>query len=243
VNEVIGLLERHRSIRKFNDQPVEESVVERLIKSGQHGASSSFFQAYSVIRVSDPEKRKQLASWCGDQQHIVEAPLFFVFCGDMHRLQLACDMQGVKMKQGMTEQLIIASVDTAILGQNVLIAAESLGLGGVYVGAIRNRPREVSDLLKLPSHVFPVFGMSLGYPAHDPQLKPRLPLPLVLMEETYQQNTELLKDYDAEFEDYIKNRFTNRRNETWTKTVSRKLGNELRPHMRKFLREQGYELK
>lgn len=243
MNEVIGLLERHRSIRKFNDQPVEESVVRRLIKSGQHAATSSFLQAYSVIRVSDPEKRKRLADWCGDQRHVEKAPLFFVFCGDMHRLDLACERQGVNMKQGMTEQLLIASVDAAIFGQTILIAAESLGLGGVYVGAIRNHPRQVSDLLQLPKHVFPVFGMSLGYPAHDPQVKPRLPLPLVLMEETYKIDPDHLTDYDRIFEEYLKNRDSNTREESWTKTVSLKLDKELRPHMRQFLKEQGFDLK
>ena len=157
--------------------------------------------------------------------------------------QMACQMQGVEMIAGMTEQLIIASVDAGILAQNVMVAAESLGLGGVYVGGIRNHPRQVSDLLGIPKQVYPIFGMSLGYPAQEPQVKPRLPLPLVLMEETYQENTALLEGYDQAFQEYLNSRGSNQRNETWTQTVAQKVTREMRPHMRRYLLEQGFELK
>ncbi|MEN1761251.1 oxygen-insensitive NADPH nitroreductase [Anoxynatronum sibiricum] len=243
MNEVIHLLEKHRSIRRFLDQPVEDAVVESIIRCGQHAATSSFLQAYSVIRVRDTEKREQLATWCGDQQHVKEAPLFLIFCADLHRWQMACEVQGVTMVPGMTEQFIIASVDAGIFGQNVLVAAESLGLGGVYVGGIRNHPREVSDLLQLPKQVYPVFGMSLGYPAQDPQVKPRLPLNLVLMEETYHEDRELLKDYDHTFQAYLNSRGSNQRNQTWTQTVAEKVTREMRPHMRRYLIDQGFEMK
>jgi nitroreductase len=243
MNEVFALLERHRSIRKFQDQPVEESVIARLIETGQHAATSSFLQAYSVIRVKDPEKRRQLSVWCGGQQHVQHAPLFFVFCGDLNRLKLACELQGVTMKQGWTELFITATVDTAILGQSVLIAAESLGLGGVYVGAIRNHPREVSDLLELPDQVYPIFGMSLGYPDQDPRMKPRLPLSLVLMEDTYHQDISKLKEYDETIRSYLLNRSHNPRDESWSFGISEKLKKESRPHMRAFLTQQGFEMK
>ncbi len=243
MNEVIGLLEKHRSIRSFLDQPVERVLLERLINSGQHASSSSLLQAYSIIGVNDPEKRAKLAAWCGDQEHIQKAPVFLVFCGDMYRLQQACEQEGVAMVQGMTEQLLLAAVDAAIAAQNIMIAAESMGLGGVYVGAIRNEPQKVTEMLQLPAYVFPVFGMSLGYPAQDPGLKPRLPLPMVYMEEHYTYDGDLLKEYDAAFEAYLKERKSNTRDQTWSATVSQKLNKELRPHMKAYLQGQGYSMK
>jgi len=243
LNEVIGLLKNHRSIRKFSQQPIEDSLLEALINSGQHAPSSSFLQAYSVIRIRNPIKRETLAAWCGDQEHIIKAPVFLVFCGDMYRLQQACEKHNVAMVQGMTEQLLIASVDAAIMAQNVLTAAESMGIGGVYVGAIRNNPQGVTKLLNLPKHVFPIFGMSLGYPAEDPQLKPRLPLSMVLMEETYSYDDQMLEAYDELFKQYVKERKRNPREETWSGTVSRKMKNELRPHMKNDLHDQGFVLK
>lgn len=243
MNEVIGLLQAHRSIRNFSQQPIEDGLLKTLIKSGQHAPSSSFLQAYSVIQIRDPIKRETLAAWCGDQEHIIKAPVFLVFCGDMYRLQHACEKHDVTMVQGMTEQLVIASVDAAIMAQNVLTAAESMGIGGVYVGAIRNNPQGVSELLKLPKHVFPVFGMSLGYPAEEPQCKPRLPLSMVLMEEEYSYDEQLLDEYDESFKKYVKERKSNAREESWSGTVARKLKNELRPHMKDYLNDKGFALK
>lgn len=243
MNEVISLLEAHRSIRDFSQQPIEDALLKKIIKSGQHAPSSSFLQAYSVIHIRDPIKRRKLAAWCGDQEHIIKASVFLVFCGDMYRLQHACKKHNVTMVQGMTEQLLIASVDTAIMAQNVLVAAESMGIGGVYVGAIRNNPQGVSEMLHLPKHVFPIFGMSLGYPAEDPQPKPRLPVSMVLMEEEYAYNDQLLEEYDELFRNYIKERKSNAREESWSGTVARKLKNELRPHMKVFLNDQGFMTK
>lgn len=67
-----------------------------------------------------------------------------------------------------------------MMGQNALTAAESLGLGGVYIGGIRNNIESVTELLKLPKHVLPLFGLCLGWPADNPDLKPRLPAELVV---------------------------------------------------------------
>ncbi len=85
------------------------------------------------------------------------------------------------MEDGFIELMLIASVDAALVAQNVLVAAESLGLGGVYVGGIRNDPDKMSELLNLPDRVYPVFGLCLGWPDQDPDRKPRLPQSLVFL--------------------------------------------------------------
>lgn len=245
LNEVIELLKSHRSIRRFTNQDVEEKMLMEIIHAARHSATSSFLQAYSVIRVRDKEKKEKLSVYCGDQKHIRQAPVFLVFCADLHKLSTACDIQNKEMSKGYSEQLILASVDTAIWGQSVLLAAESMGLGGVYVGGIRNNPDKVTELLQLPQQVYPVFGMSLGYPDQDPQVKPRMPLPLVYKEEVYQSENDkdLLASYDKTFQEYLRNRQHNPREETWTATVAEKLSKESRPHMKQYLQSQGFNIK
>ncbi|VEI46017.1 nitroreductase A [Actinobacillus equuli] len=90
---------------------------------------------------------------------------------------------------------VIGAVDTGIFAQNVLLAAESVGLGGVYIGALRNDVAKVAEVLGLPKYCVPLVGMCLGYPAQDPALKPRLPATLVYYEDQYQplDQTELAK--------------------------------------------------
>ncbi|MCV5307300.1 nitroreductase NfsA, partial [Escherichia coli] len=86
---------------------------------------------------------------------------------------------------GLAEQLLIGVVDTALLAQNALIAAESLGLGGVYIGGLRNSIEAVTELLELPQHVLPLFGLCLGWPADNPDIKPRMPAAMLVHENRY----------------------------------------------------------
>lgn len=139
----------HRSIRKFTDQLVDASDLDIIIRAAQSAATSSFLQAYSIIDVKNPEMRAQLSNLCGDQEYIEKAPIFLVFCGDLHRIKTVCD---ASYESGWTEAFIISTVDAALSGQNAMLAAESLGLGGVYIGGIRNHPKAVSQLLKLPEY-------------------------------------------------------------------------------------------
>lgn len=74
------------------------------------------------------------------------------------------------MRNGLAEQLLLGVVDTAMMAQNALTAAESLGLGGVFIGGLRNNIEPVTELLKLPQHVLPLFGLCLGWPADNPDI-------------------------------------------------------------------------
>lgn len=69
-----------------------------------------------------------------------------------------------KTYEDTTENFIVATVDVALAAQNAAVAAESLGLGIVYIGGIRNRSEEVAELLGLPYLAYPVFGMCLELP-------------------------------------------------------------------------------
>ena len=179
MNEFIRLLQSHRSVRKFTDQVIPQGVFEELIKCGQAAATSSFIQACTVIQVEDKGMREQFVVHAGNQGYVATAARFIVFCADMKRLKLACDMHQAEMLSGYTEQFITATVDCSLFAQNVITAAESLGITGVYIGGIRNQIQAVTELLELPELVYPVFGMCLGYPAQDPEVKPRLPLSVV----------------------------------------------------------------
>lgn len=102
--------------------------------------------------------REELVTLTGGQKHVAQAAEFWVFCADFNRhLQICPDAQ-----LGLAEQLLLGVVDTAMMAQNALTAAESLGLGGVYIGGLRNNIEAVTKLLKLPQHVLPLFGLCLG---------------------------------------------------------------------------------
>ncbi|MEZ5233821.1 MAG: oxygen-insensitive NADPH nitroreductase [Acidimicrobiia bacterium] len=245
MNDVHQLLLSHRSIRKFTDEPVDDETVALIVRCGMAAATSSNIEATTVIRVRNRETRQKIAEVAGGQQHIVDCGAFLVFCADVKRPNLACTMQGVSPTPGMTEQFIIATVDVALAAQNAVIAAESLGLGICYIGAVRNDPQTVSDLLELPDHVYPVFGLCIGRPAQDPDVKPRLPLEVVLKEERYDDSGDEagIKDYDESMRQYYRSRTGGTKDSCWSEEMAQLVGKERRPHMRKFLADRGFELR
>lgn len=240
MNQTIELMKRHTSVRHFKDYPISDETLRSLIEAGQSAASSNFIQAYTVINVVDVEKRKIMAEIAGNQPHVVDAPIFLVFVADLERSRLSTSLHGETMVEGQTESFILSTVDTALMAQNVMLAAESLGLGGVYIGALRNNPEVVSALLDLPLYTYPVFGMCLGYPLTENEHKPRLPVEIILKTDTYQKDgdVELLKKYDAEMEAYYLKRTAASRVDNWTKQISRMFSKPLRPHMKSFLRSR-----
>ena len=176
MNETINLLMRHRSIRKYKDSPIPDDVVRTLISCGQAASTSSHWQQVTVIEVRDTSLRARLARCAGDQAWVIQAPLVLVFCADLHRAALYFNESLDRSNLSNTESYTVAVIDTAIAAQNVMIAAESMGLGGVYIGGIRNGIEEVAEMLCLPPLTAPLFGLCLGVPDQDPGLKPRLPL-------------------------------------------------------------------
>lgn len=233
----IELLCSHRSIRHFTDQPITDAQREAIFAGARAASSSSFLQCSSIIRVTDPALREQLVSLTGGQNHVARAAEFWVFCADFNRhLQICPDAQ-----LGLAEQLLLGVVDTAIMGQNAMVAAESLGLGGVYIGGIRNNIDAVSELLTLPQQVLPLFGLCLGWPADRPDVKPRLPTAIVVHENHYQPvDRDALAAYDEELANYYLTRDSNNRRDTWSDHIRRTIIKENRPFILDFLHKQGF---
>ncbi len=245
MNPVIELLQSHRSIRKFTDRPIAAELFDELVRAGQGAATSSFLQGATVIRVTDPGKRGRIAELAGNQRYVAGAAEFVVFCADLKRAGNSCREYGKPFEGGYTEHFIIATVDAALMAQSMVCAAESAGLGICYIGGIRNNPGPVSELLELPKGVYPVFGLCLGYPAQNPEVKPRLPLPVILKQERYNEegDREAIAAYDAEVRDYYATRTGGGHGISWSEQVSTLLAEKARPHMRDFLAGQGFIFK
>jgi nitroreductase len=233
----IDLLRSHRSIRSFTDQPLTDEQREAILSAAQSASTSSFLQCSSIIRITDPALREKLVEFTGGQKYVASAAEFWVFCADFNRNQQI----NPQAELGLAEQLLLGCVDTALLAQNAMTAAESLGLGGVFIGGIRNQVEEVIELLKLPTFVMPLFGMCIGHPAQDHQVKPRMPHSMLVHENSYQPlNAQTLADYDEQLAAYYLQRDSNARRDTWSDLIIRTLKKEQRPHMLAALHKQGW---
>jgi nitroreductase len=201
-NDTIELLLSHRSVRGFLSDPLPPGTLEALVAAAQSASSSSNVQAWTVIAVENADTKAALARIANDQKHIEECPLMLVWCADLSRTKQMGERHNYPTDAtGFLESFIVSVVDAALAAQNATVAAESFGLGMVYIGALRNNPEEVARLLKLPPNVVAAFGMCVGTPdpARPYNVKPRLPQRVVLHREHYDRSLpqEALDSYDA----------------------------------------------
>jgi len=199
-NETLDLLLSHRSVRAYLPDALPEGALDALVAAAQSAASSSNLQAWSLIAVEDKARKARLAALAGGQKHIEEAPLLLVWLVDLNRLGSIAEAQ--QQPAGALEyfdSFLLGAVDAALAAQNAFVALESLGLGGVYIGALRNKPLEVAAELGLPPNVFALFGLVVGRPdpARPADVKPRLPSQAVFFREQYGFGEAGLLDVEA----------------------------------------------
>ena len=246
MNETISLLQNHSSVRKFENKPLSEEQVTDIFKSANQASSFSLLQAVSIIRISDKETREKIQELCANQPYITEASEFWIFCSDFNRNhQIAPDVDIT-----YTEFLQIGTVDTGLMAQNALTAAESMGLGGVYIGAVRINIEKITEVLDLPEYVTPVMGLCIGYPAQEKNpTKPRLPQSIVMHTDKYESfNVSDINEYDEEMKKYYENRpvrapFTVRNVKGWSDHIQDHLERSILPNMLTHLNAQGYAKK
>jgi nitroreductase len=226
-NEHLSLLLAHRSVRGYRPDTLPVGTLETLVAAAQSAATSSNLQTWSVIAVTDPGKKAALAKVAANQKHIEQCPLFLVWVADISRNQRLGAAEGVTLEtMPYQETFLVAAIDAALAAQNATVAAESLGLSSVYIGALRNNPQEVARIVGLPPGAFGVFGMCVGYASAEgaTEVKPRLPQDVVLHHEAYDTTGETAHRaaYDAVLEGFSKRQ--GMAVDTWTKRVIGRMG-------------------
>ncbi|MFD2639095.1 oxygen-insensitive NADPH nitroreductase [Piscibacillus salipiscarius] len=244
MNEVTQLLKKHTSIRLYKEDQVPSEHLHEMIEAAQHSASSNFVQAYSIVRVTDADKIEALADLSNNPKQINSAPVVLLFCADLKRLEYACQKQGVELTTEGLENFIVGTTDTSLFAQNFVVAAESMGYGICYIGGVRNNPKQISELVNLPDKVYPVFGMTVGVPDEEHEVKPRLPVEAILHKNEYDESKyeEIIKNYDETMSHYYQSRSANKRQITWSETMAKMMGQPRRKHMREFVESQQFDL-
>jgi nitroreductase len=249
-NEVIATLLDHRSVRGYKPDAVPAGALETMIAAAQSAATSSNMQWTSVVATTDPAKKKALAEIAGNQKHIEQCPLFLCWIADMNRHETISAAEQVEFEtMPFLETFMVACIDVALAAQNAVVAAESLGLSTVYIGAMRNDPEKVAALFNLPKQAFVVFGLCVGYATEKAigEVKPRLSQGAILHHERYDDSNahDERKAHDDEMMSF------SARHElqagTWTQRVLNRLGPlksmNGRERMRAALARLGFEIR
>jgi len=195
-NPTLKTIFQHRSIRRFKSRKISRRLIDLVIEAGQRAPTACGMQTYSFVLVTDSNLREELLKAIGRQQCMEQAPTWIVICADLARQLELFKKIKVKTEFGPLGKLIPSIVDSALAAQNMVVAAEALGLGSVFIGSVWDSMKKVAQILKVPNNVLPVLILCLGYPDEAPPKRPRWPRKAVLHENCYRMPSEkLMKEY------------------------------------------------
>ena len=182
----------HGSHRKWTNQAVVPELLRLLFACALSAPSKSDLQQADIIHVADRAKIKAIADLIPDMPWINNAPVFLVFCGNNRRIRQIGEWRDKPFVNEHLDHFMNAAVDAGIVMSQFIRAAEAVGLGTVPISAVRNKPRETSDILGLPDAVFPVAGLCLGYPLEQSYITARLQLDITVHTDRFDESK--LKD-------------------------------------------------
>jgi FMN reductase (NADPH) len=170
-NPVIDTMLNRKSIREYTDESPSDEVIATVVRAGQQAPFA--YQLCSLLLSRNREKNP------------FHAPLQFTVCVDSHRFERIMARRNWHRAQNDLSLLFFGIQDAALMAENMVIAAESLGLGSCFLGGALYRAKAIIQEYKLPPRVFPLVGLTMGYPAENPPPRPRYPLEFSLFEDEY----------------------------------------------------------
>jgi hypothetical protein len=247
-NEMIEKQLRHRTIREFKPEAVNEETVSKLMEVARRTATSNGMQSTTIIRITDPNVKRQIADIC-KQEYVFRAPVLFIFVADCYRnMRIARDKGCFEDSAGDMDRFFQSVTDTCLAAQNVVNAAESLGYGALYLGSTLNDAQKLIEVLHLPELTFPVVGLGIGIPNQEPALKPRMSNEFKVFENNYKifdNYLESIAEYDEEMQTYYDLRNMNQRVDSFSNQIIAKLttASAKRQEILNVVRNQGFILK
>jgi nitroreductase len=176
----VATLLSHRIHRRYKPDPVPDEHLEIALAAALSAPSKSDLQQIGIVLIRDKAKQGTIGSWIPDMPWIAQCPLFIVFCGDHRRMRRVAELRGKPFPNDTLDMFFNAAVDTGLVMQNFITAAEGLGLG-----VVRNHIEKLAALLELPPGVFPVAGLCVGYPSQPGWISMRLPPALTVHTDRY----------------------------------------------------------
>ena len=249
--EELRRIAAHSSHRRYKSESVTPELLRLLLACALSAPSKSDLQQADIVHVADQKKVQAITALIPDMPWIADAPVLLVFCGDNRRIRQMGEWRGKPYANDHLDHFMNAAVDAGIVMATFIRAAEAVGLGTCPISAVRNKPREVSALLALPDWVFPVAGLTVGWPAGEGRVTPRLPLDVTVHMDRLDDSRvrEHIEAYDRRrhaLMPYRKQRDPKRWGEVefygWSEDKARQYGVPERADFGAFIREKKFKL-
>jgi FMN reductase [NAD(P)H] len=249
---IVPLLDR-RVVRRYRDEPVSDALLDGLLAAAQSAPAKSDLQQYSVVVMRDRARIKQIADWIGTMDWIASAPVFLVWCGDMRRGQRLCALHGMPHANNNLDTFLNTAVDCSLAMGHFMVAADAAGLGTCPISYVRSHIERVTPLLGLPSGVYPVAGLTVGWPVFRRPVSMRLPPSVVVHRERYDDTAmeadvltydERRRARDPVAAGSLKNNdvYPPRDGVGWSENVARQLSVPERFGFAAYLKTRGFDL-
>lgn len=255
-NAVVEAQLAHKSVRTFLPEPLPNGSLETMVAAAQSASTSSALHQWSVVAVTDADLKQRISDTIARTvptdriPWIEEAPALLLWVADLSRSAAITRERGDEpVVLDYLDAFLMGAVDTALAAQNAALAAESIGLGVVFLGVLRNAAKEVAEIVGLPPHSFFIFGMAVGRPdpARQSAPRPRLPQSVMLHHDRYDRAgfRSALDGYEAAYTRFREEQ--GMRPKTWQDAVHES-GTSLaymsgRANLREVVGESGFKLR
>ena len=203
--DMYELIMKRRSVRNFKDQPIPQEVIDQLLDAANNAPSGGNIQPISIILIQEKENRTLLAEMVGNQPWVKNAPLSLIFCLDFNRIKRWATLNETEFKgEQALSHFLIAYADLMCAAQSVVLLAEGLGLGSVYVGTIQSSMDAAREQFSIPEFVLPMMILTLGYPKSTPRSIPKLEREVIVHREQYKvmDNNAISQAFDHKYGDF-----------------------------------------
>ena len=252
-NETLELQLKHRSHRKFTDDDIPKALLNTLFASAFSAPSKSDLQQVSVIHISDDITKAKIIEQNPLLKWVDHAPVLLIWCGDNRRIRALSEHRQHTFANDHLDAFMNAAVDTGIVMQNFILAAESAGLGCCPISQVRDCITSLSDILKLPKWVFPVAGLAVGVPQSEGYISMRIPNTVTVHENTYAEDHMIqeIEDYDKRREavhptadelQLHRDQFGTTSDYGWSEKHTRQYAVPMRTDFGQYIRKQGFNL-
>ena len=250
-NSLLALIAGRGSCRQFTDDAVSLETVRTLCAIALSSPTKSDLQQRDIVIVESDEQRHKMTDLLGDFPWVKQAPLLLVFCGNNRRQRQISEWRDRQFVNDHLDAFFNASVDAGIALSTFVLAAESIGLGCCPLSVVRNYAEEVSHILALPEHVFPVAGLALGWPSDQPPISLRLPTKITvhLNEFSEKEVKQTVEDYDyrrqqiqpMENQRYCRD-FGHQADYGWSEDKARQYAKPERAGFGRYIKSRGFKL-
>lgn len=239
MNEIIRALNQRKSVRVYTDKDISQEDKGSILNAALQAPSAGCQLLYTILDITDQDKKERLAQLCDNQSFIAKAKMAFVFCADCRKWLAFYREAGLTPRKPGAGDLLIAVEDALIAAQNAVTAAESLGIGSCYIGDVMENAEDMKELLELPEYVYPACMLVFGYPTEqqEERKKPqRFALTDIVYENTYRdKNSEEIRSMfagrtgDKEYEEWME--------AFWKRKYESDFSNEMNRSMEIYLRD------